>query len=53
MKAVLETEVGGNAGWLNMRHSIQAMQRKNVEYLILLEEGFRGKNLLCRWRLAL
>jgi hypothetical protein len=41
---------GGNAGWLDMPYSIQAMRRKNGEYLILVEEDFRGKNLLYRWR---
>ncbi len=43
-------EVGGNAGWLDMPYSIQAMKRKNGEYFVLTEEDFRGKNLLYRWR---
>lgn len=43
-------EVGGNAGWQDMPYAVQAMKRKNGEYLILVEEDWRGKNLLYRWR---
>ncbi len=43
-------EVGGNAGWEDMPYSLQALKRKNGEYLILVEEDWRGKNLLYRWR---
>jgi hypothetical protein len=43
-------EVGGKAGWQDMPYSIQALRRKDGEYLILVEEDFRGKNLLYRWR---
>lgn len=43
-------EVGGNAGWEDMPYSVQALRRKNGEYLILVEEDWRGKNLLYRWR---
>ncbi len=42
-------EVGGNAGWLDMPYAVAALQRKNGEYLILVEEDARGKNLLYRW----
>jgi hypothetical protein len=41
--------VGGNAGWEDMPYSVQAIKRKNGEYLILVEEDWRGKNLLYRW----
>ena len=41
--------VGGNAGWEDMPYSVGAMKRKNGEYLILVEEDWRGKNLLYRW----
>ncbi len=41
--------VGGNAGWLDMPYSIQASKRSDGEYLVLVEEDFRGKNLLYRW----
>jgi hypothetical protein len=43
-------EVGGNAGWQDMPYAVQALRRKNGEYLVLVEEDFRGKNLLYRWR---
>jgi len=42
-------EVGGNAGWQDMPYAVQALKRKNGEYLILVEEDWRGKNLLYRW----
>lgn len=43
-------EVGGNAGWQDMPFAVQALKRKNGEYLILVEEDWRGKNLLYRWQ---
>ena len=43
------TEVGGNAGWQDMPYAVQALRRANGEYLILVEEDWRGKNLLYRW----
>ena len=42
-------EVGGNAGWQDMPYSVQAMKRRSGEYLVLVEEDWRGKNLLYRW----
>ena len=33
-----------------MPYSVQALKRKDGEYLVLVEEDFRGKNLLYRWR---
>jgi hypothetical protein len=42
-------EVGGNAGWQDMPYAVQALMRKNGEYLVLVEEDWRGKNLLYRW----
>ena len=45
-------EVGGNAGWQDMPYAVQALKRKNGEYLIVVEEDWRGKNLLYRWRPA-
>lgn len=41
--------VGGKSGWVDMTHGLRAMRRANGEYLILVEEGARGKNLLYRW----
>jgi hypothetical protein len=43
-------EVGGSAGWQDMPYAIQAMRRRDGEYLVLVEEDWRGKNLLYRWR---
>jgi hypothetical protein len=40
---------GVGVGWLDMPYSLQAMRRKNGEYLVLVEEDWRGKNLLYRW----
>ncbi|CCW36716.1 hypothetical protein CTKA_01156 [Chthonomonas calidirosea] len=42
-------EVGENAGWQDMPYAVQAYRRKNGEYLVLVEEDWRGKNLLYRW----
>jgi hypothetical protein len=42
-------EVGEMAGWLDMPYAIAALERENGEYLILVEEDARGKNLLYRW----
>jgi hypothetical protein len=42
-------EVGGNAGWEDMPYPVQSLKRKNGEYLVLVEEDWRGKNLLYRW----
>jgi hypothetical protein len=45
-------ELGPMQGWLDMPYSVQATQRKNGEYLILVEEDARAKNILYRWRPA-
>lgn len=42
-------EIGGNAGWEDMPFAVAALKRKNGEYLVLVEEDWRGKNLLYRW----
>jgi hypothetical protein len=42
--------VGGQAGWLDMPYAVQGIRRKDGEYLLLVEEDFRGKNLLYRWK---
>jgi hypothetical protein len=39
----------GEVGWLDMPYAVQAMRRRNGEYLILVEEDYRGKNLVYRW----
>jgi hypothetical protein len=43
-------ETGDGHGWLDMPYAVQAFKRQNGEYLILVEEDWRGKNLLYRWR---
>jgi hypothetical protein len=43
-------EVGSNAGWLDMPYAMDATRREDGEYLLLVEEDWRGKNLLYRWR---
>ncbi|MBQ7029851.1 MAG: hypothetical protein IJN32_06370, partial [Thermoguttaceae bacterium] len=42
-------EVGEGAGWQDMPYSVAALKRKNGDYLILVEEDWRGKNILYRW----
>ena len=42
-------EVGGNAGWEDMPYAVAACKRRNGEYLVLVEDDWRGKNLLYRW----
>jgi hypothetical protein len=43
-------EVGGFSGWVDISHAISAHRRTDGEYLILVEEDFRGKCLFYRWR---
>lgn len=42
-------EVGGNTGWQDMPYALSAFKRRNGEYLVLVEDDWRGKNLLYRW----
>lgn len=42
-------KVGEEAGWQDMPYSVAALKRKNGDYLILVEEDWRGKNILYRW----
>ena len=43
-------EVGGNSGWVDMTHGLQAMQRKDGTCLVIVEENARAKNLIYRWQ---
>ncbi len=43
-------EVGGVGGWEDAIGSVQATRRRDGEYLILVEEDWRAKNLLFRWK---
>jgi hypothetical protein len=42
--------VGYLSGWVDISHALGAVRRKDGEYLILVEEDFRGKSILYRWR---
>jgi hypothetical protein len=42
-------EVDDIGGWEDLVGSIHAIKRANGEYLILVEDDFRAKNLLFRW----
>lgn len=39
----------GTLGWLDIVHAIQSYQRWNNEYVILVEDNARGKNLVYQW----
>lgn len=39
----------GHTGWIDMVWGVQAFQRKNGEFLILLEDDLSAKNNLYRW----
>jgi hypothetical protein len=43
-------EVGGNSGWIDMVHGIHALKTSTGDYLIVVEEDWRGKNIVYRWR---
>ncbi len=39
----------GDRGWIDISHGIRAFKRASGEYLVIVEEDARGKNLLYRW----
>jgi hypothetical protein len=41
--------VGNIGGWVDMIHGIQAMRRKNGQYLVIVEGDARGKNIVYQW----
>jgi hypothetical protein len=43
-------EVGGASGWVDIPYGVRAFKRSNGEYLVLVEEDWRAKNLLYRWK---
>lgn len=43
-------EVGGNSGWIDMVHGIHAHKTSAGDYLVIVEEDWRGKNLVYHWR---
>lgn len=44
------SEVGGNSGWIDMSHGIHALKTSSGDYLVIVEEDWRGKNLIYHWR---
>lgn len=44
------SEIGGLGGWEDMVGSVQATERADGEYLVLVEEDSRAKNILFRWK---
>jgi len=43
-------EVGGRIGWVDIPYGITAHQRKDGEYLVLVEDNYKSKNLMFRFR---
>ena len=43
-------EVGSNCGWIDMVHGVRAHRAASGDYLVVLEEDWRGKNLVYVWR---
>ncbi|OCX72940.1 hypothetical protein A6M27_05480 [Acidithiobacillus thiooxidans] len=41
--------VGNQSGWADMIHAVHALRRKNGQYLIMVEEDARGKNIVYQW----
>jgi hypothetical protein len=41
---------GANTGWIDLLTGITAFQRKDGEYLVFVEEDYRAKVLLYRWK---
>jgi hypothetical protein len=41
--------VGREHGWVDIVQGMSAFQRSNGEYVVLVEEDYRGKNVLYRW----
>jgi hypothetical protein len=44
--------VGGveNTGWIDVLTGISAFKRSTGEYLVFVEEDYKGKVLLYRWK---
>jgi len=38
-----------NTGWVDTPHGVRATKRSNGEYIVLVEEDWRGKNVIYRW----
>lgn len=44
------TEVSGQSGWIDIPDAIRAVRRKNGEYLVFVEEDWKGKIIVYRWK---
>ena len=42
-------EVGGNSGWVDIPYGIRVHERSNGEFLVVVEEDHRAKNIMYRW----
>jgi len=43
-------EVGGISGWVDIPYGISAFRKADGEYAVIVEEDYRAKNILYRWR---
>ena len=39
----------GDIGWLDIPHAVQAFKKSNGRYVILVEDNWRGKNIVYQW----
>ena len=39
----------GEIGWIDMPYAVQAFKKSNGQYLILVEDNSKGKNILYQW----
>ena len=44
--------IGGveNTGWIDLLTGITAFKRSNGEYLVFVEENYKAKSLIYRWK---
>jgi hypothetical protein len=43
-------EIAGNSGILDIQQGVNAFQRDNGQYIIIVEDNYEQKNLIFRWR---
>jgi hypothetical protein len=43
-------EVGRESGWVDFPDAIRAYRRKDGEYLVFVEEDWKGKIMVYRWK---
>jgi hypothetical protein len=44
-------EVAGESGWIDIPYGIRAVRRSNGEYLVFVEEDWKGKVIFYRLKL--